>query len=712
MQLGLNTASAPQPRTMSVGGIMSVTPLSALLAQETQAAAEKAKAASEARATSTLVTSLAGHIQHHWTLAKTAKLEPEKQMLSAVRARRGEYDPDVRAKIQEQGGSDIFMMLFATKARQMKALMTDILVGSGGDKPWTISPTPVPELPPTEVNQIMQAVYQQTAQAEMMGMPMSIEDIRQRLRDAKSSLEMQSMDKARAEAERAEREIEDALVEGNYLDALDQFIDDLTTFKTAFLKGPVVRNSNDLSWVQQPDGSFSAQVERKLKVDFERVDPFMIYPAPWARSCHDAYLIERHKLSRADLNALRGVEGYDEEAIKRVLEDHGKGGLREWLMIDSAKATAEGRNNVGVLQSDLIDALQYWGSVSGKMLVEWGMDEAEVADQTKEYEVEAWLIGGEVIKAVINPDPLNRRPYYADGFSRIPGAFWHNSLFDVVRDCQDMCNSAARALANNLGVSSGPQVVVNVDRLPPGEDITEMYPWKIWQTTSDPMGSSAAPVNFFQPGSNVGELMSVFERFSSIADEVSGIPKYMAGMSGGEGGAGRTASGMSMMINNASKMVKQLLASLDQYVISPMIERQYQHMLMYRPEVGLQGDLRVVARGALSLVAKEAAQVRINEFLHATGNPIDMQIIGLDGRAELLRQAVKRLDINSDKVVPSATAVKQRAAQAQMQQMAMAVAQAQGGPPNQPPQKPSGSNGQELMDRAPVTDNFQPAAKR
>ena len=694
-------AVPPRPQQINIGGILSAKPLSTVLAEEAQRAADQAKAESSAKQSSTLITSLAGHIQHHWSLAKLAKLQPEKEMLSAVRSRKGEYDPDVLSRIKEQGGSEIYMMVFATKARQMKALMTDILIGSGKDKPWTIRPTPQPELPPGHANQIMQAVYEETAQAELAGMPMSVEDVRQRLVDAKYAVEQRIMEQARTEAERAEAAIEDALVEGNYLDALDQFVDDLTTFKTAFLKGPVVRRSNDLQWVQQPDGSFTAEVTSKLKVEYERVDPFMIYPAPWAKNCHDAPLIERHKLSRADLNSMRGVEGYDEEAIKRVLDEHGQGGLREWLMIDTAKATAEGRNTVGVAQSDLIDALQFWGSVSGKMLREWGMSETEVPDEAKEYEVEAWLIGGDVIKAVINPDPLNRRPYYADGFSRVPGAFWHNSLYDVVRDCQDMCNAAARAMANNLGISSGPQVAVNVDRLPPGEEITEMYPWKIWQVTNDPMGSSAAPVSFFQPNSNVAELMGVFERFSSIADEVSGIPKYMAGMAGGEDGAGRTASGMSMMITNASKMVKQLLASLDQYVISPMVERQYQHMLMYRPELGLQGDLKVVARGSLSLVAKEAAQVRLNEFLAATGNPIDMQIIGMDGRAELLRQAVKRLDINSDKVVPSATTVKMRAAQAQMQQLAAAQAQ-------QAQQQPKQGSGQELMDSSPTVDNFQP----
>lgn len=689
-----------QARAALINGVLSAKPISAILQEEASAAATRR--AQEA-ANKPVITELVSMLKKHWQLAKEAKEPVEREMLSAVRARRGEYDPDKLALIKKQGGSEIYMMIFATKARQLKALLTDILVGTGTEKPWTLSPTPKPEIPPSIKDQIMQAVYERTLQAEMSGTPPSVEEVRQAMMDMKEEVENRVREFARAEAERAEIEIEDVLVEGNFLEALDQVLDDLTVFKTVFIKGPVIRMANELRWTPGADGAMTPKVTLVAKLFFERVDPLMVYPAGWSRNVHDAFLFERHQLSRSALNSLIGVDGYNEDAIRAVLNEHGQGGLHEWLWIDNEKASAEGRDTMAsdARQSDLIDALQYWGSVSGKMLRQWGMTEAEVPDEAKEYEVELWQLGNYVIKAILNPEPMGRRPYYADGFSRVPGAFWHNSLFDVVRDCQDMCNSAARALANNLGIASGPQVVVNTDRVV-GDEITEMFPWKIWQAGSDPMGSSAAPVSFFQPSSNSSELMSVFERFSSMADEYSGIPKYMAGMAGGEGGAGRTASGMSMMITNASKQIKHTLSSLDSHVLAPLVERTYQHLLMYKPDLGLQGDLQVRARGATSLVAKEAAQVRLNEFLMATGNPVDMQIVGMDGRAELLRHAVKRLDIPSpDKVVPSETVVRQRAAQAQAQQMQQMQMQ-------QMQQTPQG-NGQELMDGTPVTDAFQPA---
>lgn len=685
-----------QPTQTTINGVLSARSLSSLLAEEANKQAAALKRATEAN-NAPVVSSLTAHIRQMWTLAKDAKQTIEQDMLAAMRSKRGEYAPDKLAQIRQQGGSEIFMMIFATKARQFKALLVDVLIGSGSDKPWSIMPTPNPELPPQEVNQIMQAVYEQAAQAEMAGMPMSVQDIRQKLVDMKSSIEQSIMEQARREAARAEKLIEDDMVQGGFMEALDEFIDDLAVFKTAFIKGPVVHMVNELSWVPGPDGNVTAQIELKKKKTWARVDPLMMYPVPWARNVHDAPLIERHKLSRADLSSMIGIDGYSEDAIRAVLDELGKGGLSEWLSVDTERAYVE-TQTTDIKRSDLIDALQFWGSASGKMLREWGMTDEEVPDEAKEYEIEAWLIGNWVIKAIINPDPLLRRPYYADGYNRIPGAFWHNSLYDVVRDHEDMCNAAARALSNNMGITSGPQVVVNIDRIPQGEQITNLYPWKIHQVTNDPMGSSAAPISFFQPSSNANELMGVFERFSQLADEVSGIPKYMAGLSGGEGGAGRTASGMSMMVSAAGKQIKNSLSSIDIHVLGPAVERAYQWKMQYEPEHQLRGDLNIRARGALSLVTKETANVRLNEFLAATGNPVDMQIIGMEGRAELLRHAVRRLDLNTDKVVPSETKVKVVAAQAQ-QAMLMQQAQAMSG------------SGQELMDGAPVVDNFTPQPK-
>lgn len=676
--------------------------LSAMSAKDL-AAEERSKAqAAQARP---MIKSLSTYVRGRWVEARKAKEQTvEQRMFKAVRARRGEYDPDVLTKIRETGGSEIYMMLTSNKCRAAASWLRDVMLGSGSDKPWTIKPTPIPTLPADVTEEMRQAaIDQMTKVMDATGQMLPPTQLRKYLNELREEYLYNLQEEAKFKVRQMENKMEDQLIEGGFIKSLDQFLDDITTFPAAFLKGPIVRRKPVMKWNNSAKSGYQLEVVDDLVLEWERVDPFMIYPSPSSMGIEDGYLIERHKLRQLDLEALIGVEGYDDEAIRMVLDAYGRGGLQEWLIVDSTKAQAEGRSTVAVMQNSehLIDALQFWGPVSGQMLLDWGLDEEEVPDKSKQYYCEAWLIGEFVIKASLNYHPLGKMPYFKASYEEIPGTFWGNSTYDLVKDCQDMCNSAARALSNNMGIASGPQVVINVDRVPAGDDITNLYPWKIHQVTSDPMGSSAKPIDFFQPSSNVQELLTTYEKFSVLADEYSGIPRYMTGNSP-SGGAGRTASGMSMLMSNANKAMKQVVQNIDTSVMTPLLERLYFYNMKYSDDNELKGDINVVARGAIGIVAKEAAQVRRNEFLAATANPIDMQIMGIEGRATLLREMSRDLDMNPDEIVPPREMLKvAQQVQAMMQQ---------GQPPMMPPPgQPQGNptnNQQTLANGAPITDNF------
>lgn len=717
---------------MSIGGIMSVKSLAQVQAEEKQnAVIQNAKP---------YITNLAGHIRTQWSAMKTAKMQTvEPKLLQCLRQRRGEYDPDKLSQIKTQGGSDIYLMLSSNKARAASSWVRDVMSGTGSDKPWHITPTPSPDIPPHLIQMAYQSMQMELDQAAQMGIQPTPEQLEEFVEARKQMVLNTIREEACEAAEHMEVKMEDQLAEGRFPNEFNKFIDDLATFPFAMMKGPIVKKQKTFKWVQGATGDFELQTAEELLPTWSRVDPFMYYWSSHATNPDDGDGIERHRLARADLNAMIGVEGYSESAIRAVLDEHGKGGLHEWLWVDAQKAEAEGKHLSSVMQNQdgLIDALQFWGSVQGKLLIEWGIEEGMVEDPLMDYPVEAWLIGQWVIKAVVNPDPLNRKPYYKTSYEEIPGAWMGNSPMDLIRDCQDVCNATARALVNNMGISSGPQVWVNIDRMPQGEQITQLYPWKIHQTTSDPMGGSAAPVGFFQPNSLAAELMGIYEKFSVLADEYSGVPRYMTGDTPG-GGAGRTASGMSMLMNNAGKAIKQVIANVDRNVLEPLIERLWFYNMKYSDDPDLKGDVKVIARGANSLVVKEAAAQRRNELLNmALSNPIAQQIMGLEGTAHLLREQVKTLDMNGDKIVPPPEVVRARAAlqQAQEQQMMQQQAQQadekisvtrgengemtgmsvhrkpvpqQKQQAQQMSQGPMSNPNQQLMDGTPATDNFSP----
>lgn len=702
----LNITNATAPGVTSAGGMVQIKSVRQLQEEERRAAVT---ANSEPA-----IQNLAAFIKQKWMYARMAKeYTVEQRMLKSVRARRGEYDPDKLAQLREQGSATIYMFLTSNKCRAASSWLRDVLLTGSDDKPWSLRPNPIPDMEPDLIADLMAKAQQKLEIMLQQGMNPSNEEVKQMLLDFKDEAMRQLHDIAQETAERMEKKMHSQLLEGNWTTAFAQFIDDLVTFPSAILKGPVVRNRPLLKWIkgQQP-GDFSLDVQNTLVLEWERVDPFMLYPAPDASEMNDGYLLERHKLSRADLHAMIGVEGYSDGAIRQVLDIYGKGGLRDWIYVDLTKATAEGKSTVAVGQnpSELIDAFQFWGSVQGKLLRDWGMTEEEIPDPLSEYAIEAWLIGTWVIKAVINPDPLGRKPYFKASYEEIPGAFWGNSVSDLCRDTQDICNATARALVNNMSLSSGPQVVYNIDRLPPGENITQLYPWKIWQVTSDPINGGQAPIQFFQPDSRATELMAVYEKFANLADEYTGIPRYMTG-GNPTGGAGRTASGMSMLMTNAGKSIKQVIANVDENVIKPCIERLYYYNMRYSEDSDLKGDVRVQARGAASLMEKEAAQQRRNEFLGvALNSPIAQQVMGMEGIAELLRQAAKTLDMNVDLLVPPKQVIQQKEAQAQAQQQQMMqaeMAKQAGVSPNGGTPAAVGG-GAELMNGEPVTNKFLP----
>jgi hypothetical protein len=243
--------------------------------------------------------------------------------------------------------------------------------------------------------------------------------------------------------------------------------------------------------------------------------------------------------------------------------------------------------------------------------------------------------------------------YCKTGYAPVPGSFWYDGVPDLMRDLQDICNASVRALVRNMSMSSGPQIVINdIQRLPSGEKVTEAFAHKIWQFVNY-ANSQLPALDFFQPKSNANELLGIYNAFSKLADDFTGIPAYVYGNERAAG-AGRTAMGLSMLMTGAARGIKKVIARIDQDLVEQALMRQFE-LNMLNPAVpeDYKGDVRVKARGILALIVKEQmAQARM-EFLRSTANPVDLQIIGVRGRANLLRAAAAATQIPESDILPS-----------------------------------------------------------
>lgn len=602
---------------------------------------EQVRLEDEARRKERIESSLAATVRRRWETARRHKRHAEDRIMRNLRQRNGEYDPDKLAIIREQGAPEIYMMLTAVKCRAAKSWIRDVLMG--GDPPWTLSPTPVSDLPEEMMAGLRQRMMVEAQKIMAMGGtfdPGALAEVEARLI---KRLRGVIQDRAKSAAERLERKVHDKLLEGRWASEFEAFISDVVDFPAGIIKGPLQRRRRRMTW---QDGR--AQIIDEIVEEVERVDPLDFYPAPGITEVDDGDVFQRHRLTRSQLYDMIGVEGYNEEAIRQALQDYARGGLQDWetSSIESERARANDQET-STFDDDRIVAIEAWMEIPGRELIEEGVE--GVDDPDRDYAVCVWLVGPHVIYAGLNPDPLGRKPYDKASFENVPGSFWGRGAPDLIRDCQDVCNAAARATVVNMGLASGPQVAIDAGSIPPGEDITSIYPWKIWQLAFK-NGETRMPIQFYQPNPMVDALLKVYEHFSRLADEHSGIPAYTYGGTD-LSGAGRTASGLSMLMNAASKAIKDVIAHIDG-AVSCLVLRFAENVMLYEPSPEWSGDIRVVARGAMSLIAREQAQLRRIEFLGQTANPIDMQIMGIEGRAEVLREVAKSLEITADDIVP------------------------------------------------------------
>lgn len=623
-------------------------------------------------ATTSTEPSLVGHVRAAWGRNKLAKQRVDLKLLQCLRARRGVYSPDELALKQQAGGVNVIWYdLTETKCRAASAWVREILMPPN-ERAWGLSPTPLPDLPLPFKKTIVaksiaeaQQVLMQIAQAG--GGVMPSEEFRDTVRQIGEKLRHEAEEKytkaAETRAHRMEDQIADRMAQGGWDRAMDAFIEDFVTYPAAILKGPTYQRHKRLSWDHD---SWTPNVTNNPAQTWEQVSPFDCYPAPGAANPQQGDFIERIRFWRAELHDLKGLPGYRDDQIDGALHDYSNGFLEGWLWTEAERQRLTQESMYMWLSPPgVIDALNYYGSVPGWKLIGWGIPNADKLEPTCEYEVNCLLVGRYLVYAALNPHPLGQRPYRRACYDEIPGAFWGRSIPELCETSQKFCNVAGCALADNITMSSGPMVWVHNDRLADGEQTLEIIPWKVWQLKDAGMGSGTNPgIGFFQATDNTAPLMKTLEFWEQKADDATGIPRYSYGNEQVSGAAG-TATGLSMLLNNAAKGLRRGIANVDGNVVAPTIADAFTNEMLYNPDNSIKGDCIPVARGANAILIKDMAQQRRMQFMGMTANPIDMQIIGIKGRASLLRETAAAMELPEDIVPDEETLDEQQKAQAQ-----------------------------------------------
>jgi hypothetical protein len=630
-------------------GVLQVIPESVLAAQQSKQAQTQASANSAATASSNQdVTQLVGYIKGQYEIFRNHRNTQSgwsERLLIALRANQGQYDQNKLQEIRRFGGSEIYMRLIAQKCRAASSLLRDIYLGP--DRSWALKAPVDPQIPDDitqKIDQVIQAEGQMVQQ--QTGQPAQPSDMQKRKQALLESASDAAKKEAAEQASDSEDKIDEILRDGGFYHALAEFLVDLPIFPFACIKGPVVRVIPKVTW---PKGGGQPTVVQTPTLTWGRVSPFDLWWTPGASDIETANVIEKSQVTRAEINELLDLPGYNQDEILAVLDEYGRGGLYDnWDTTDAERSVLESRENPAWNRSAMLSMMEFNGNVQGRILQDYGL---AVQDELRDYHVQVWAIGSHVIKAHLSPSPRQRHPYFITSFEKVPGTPVGNGLTDLLTDMQEGANATLRAMVNNLSIASGPQVTVNDDRLDPSENAEDMYPWKRWHTRNDPIANNTQkPIEFFQPTDNSSELIKVLQEFASIADDVSAIPKYVGGQAGGN--AGRTASGLAMLMGNASKILQTVSANIDRDVMEPALLQLFDLILLTDTSGLLTGEENVSVQGVNVAIQRETQRQRQLEFLQATANPMDQKIIGLKGRGQILRAVANTIGLTGDEIVP------------------------------------------------------------
>jgi hypothetical protein len=601
----------------------------------------------------TFADNLSDYVKRAFTMAHQHRCATgvENEMLRSVRAYKCMYDPEDLELLENP--NEVYMGVTNLKCRALQSWLLDI-IAQAEDKPWTLEPTPVPQLP-TRLEDIV--VNRLALEFERGGFD---EDLRDVASDAKSIALEYAQDMAKEAVEGMEALIADQMAEGGWREAFSDFVVDLSVFPSAIVKGPTMGYEEGLHW---RDGR--PVTDKEVRLHTGRVSPFDVFPAPNATTTQNGtFICHVEHVNQSDLFEMIGIHGFDEVAIRQIIAAY-PNGATNWLpMYQSMTDCIQKTDHDANAPDHEYNVLVYYGKVPGALLHEHGIADADIHSMV---ECEIRVCAGRVIRAITNPYPLGRRPLHSAEVQSEPGAFWGRSLPSLLRDVQRVANASARALVKNVGFSAGPITEYDADRLADEDSIDELTPYRMFAVKPDPFSANTPALRFSKIDNVSTRLLEVYEKFRREADDVSGIPAYALG-NPQTSGAGRTLGGLSLLMGNAAKGVKRILSNVDKGVVEPLIEMHYHLNLIYSDDETVKADAGVVTRGASGLLQRELSQARAVEVLQLLTPYAANGLVPPEAVIIVLRDVVKSLGYNADELVADPQAA---------QRLALAAAQVQ-----------------------------------
>ena len=600
------------------------------------------------------VSGIVPFVMERYTRAEDYRYNDEERWLRSYRNYRGLYGSDVQFTEAEK--SRVFIKITKTKTLAAYGQIVDVLF-AGNKFPISIEPTVLPEGVVADVNfdpkkpeqlkedtelsspygftgdgkDLPKGATEKTL-AEMLGpLQDKLEEVEGLEEGVGKTPTAITFSPAMIAAKNMEKQIMDQLQESNASKQLRSTAFEMALFGTGVMKGPFAVDKEYPNWDEE--GNYDPVF--KTMPSTSHVSVWNFYPDPDATNMDDAqYVIERHKMSRTQLRALKKRPYFRDNVIDEVIAE-GEAYDKKYWEDDLSDYTPEH----GIYR---FEVLEYWGMCEVEMLEENGVEIPEELKEFDELQANIWISNGKLIRMVLNPFKPATIPYMAAPYELNPYSFFGVGLAENMDDTQTLMNGFMRMAVDNAVLSGNLLIEVDETNLVPGQDLS-VYPGKVFRRQGGAPGQAIFGTKF----PNVSnENLQLFDKARVLADESTGFPSFAHGQTGVQG-VGRTASGISMLMNAAAGSIKTVIKNVDDYLLKPLGEGMFRFNMQFNFNKDIKGDLEVIARGTESLMANEVRSQRLMGFLQVASNPA---LAPFAKFPYIIREIAKSMELDPEKV--------------------------------------------------------------
>tara|TARA_R100001377_G_scaffold51336_2_gene30004 strand:+ start:2053 stop:4188 length:2136 start_codon:yes stop_codon:yes gene_type:complete len=635
-------------------------------------------------------------IMEKYNRADDYRQQDEDRWLKAYRNYRGLYSPEVQFTEAEK--SRVFIKVTKTKTLAAYGQIVDVLFAAQ-KFPLTVDPTELPEgvvadvhFDPKEPEQLRESALDEVVSpygfagdgkdlpagatektlADSLG-PLKdkfedIEGVRQGVGKTPTSV---TFSPAMIAAKMMQKKIHDQLDESSASKHLRSTAFEMALFGTGVMKGPFAVDKEYPNW--DDDGEYSPTIKTVPQVS--HVSVWNFYPDPDANNMDEAqFVIERHKMSRTQLRALKRRPFFRSNVIDDAIQLGENYNKEHWEDDLSDYAPEHG--------IERFEVLEYWGMVDVEMLIEQGVEIPKELETVDELQANVWICNGKLLRMVMNPFKPARIPYMAAPYELNPYSFFGVGIAENMDDTQTLMNGFMRMAVDNAVLSGNLILEVDETNLVPGQDMS-VYPGKVFRRQGGAPGQAIFGTKF----PNVSqENLQLFDKARVLADESTGFPSFAHGQTG-VSGVGRTASGISMLMGAAQGGVKNVIKNVDDYLLRPLGEGLFRFNMQFDYDPMIKGDLEVKARGTESLMANEVRSQRLMQFMQIASSPTLAPFAKFQ---YIIREIATSLELDPDKVTNN---MNEAAIQAELMKGFQQPAPEQGAPAGADAMDPSGAGG-------------------